>query len=472
MNDRKNIVAGIAVSLACGLLAKGADAPNKDWFVKRLNGEAIPLADSKVLSVSETEAAQAALWADYKAAALELGWDKGITGTPELPKMPTMAELNAMPADERPKIPPFKAATIPCGEETMPYLLFSQGKRPEKGWPLFFQTHGGGSTDEKLPDPHAWEVNSRDWKAQIGVCLFSLPEGKYFVPRMANDNKGRWWMKHNHIAFDKIIRRTILFGDVDPDRIYMMGISEGAYGTEALTPFWGDRFAGGCAMAGGAGGGERFYNLRNTAFRSDNGDGDTMFKRIELAHQVHDYLDALRKDDPDGYDHSLAIQKGRGHGIDYKPGPAWIAGKVRNTRPTKVCWFNFALDGQRRTDFSWLSLASAPERDTLIVAEVLRDWNRIDITAKINPPDVKNESPVYNQSTPPPVANRISYTGNDLTVHLDDRLLDLDKPVTVMLNGKEVFKGLVERNTANMADDIALHGDPGRIFPARVKVTF
>ena len=477
----RNIIGAVAIAswLGSGIIAIGeetsdttAESSAKKWFVKQLNGETSDFPTQGPLASKYTAAAQAALWADYKAAAIELGWDKELADSPALPKLPTMAELKAMPAEERPKIPPFKATIIPCGEETMPYLLFSKGERPEKGWPLFFQTHGGGGTDKKFDGPRGWDVNENDWKAQVGVCLFSLPEGMYFVPRMANDNKGRWWMKHNHIAFDKIIRRTILFRDVDPNRIYMMGISEGAYGTEAMTPFWGDRFAGGCAMAGGAGGGERFYNMRNTAFRSDNGDGDTMFKRIELAHQTHDFLDQLKKDDPEGYDHSLAIQKGRGHGIDYRPGPAWIATKTRNTHPTKVCWFNFALDGQRRTDFSWLSLAKSPERDTLITAEVQRKDNQITITALINPADVKDETPVYNQSTPPPVANRIPYTGNTLTVHLDDLLLDLDKPVTVMLNGKDVFSGLVERKASHMADDIARHGDPGRVFPGRLELKF
>jgi hypothetical protein len=451
--------------------ATPAAAPRaRDWFVGTLKGDDPAFPQQGTLAAKDTAAAQAALWADYKAAAMEMGWDKDIAESPALPKLPPMAELNAMPAEERPKIPPFKPGIISCGEETMPYLLFSRGERPEKGWPLFFQTHGGGGTDKKLKSPHGWEVNSRDWQAQIGVCLFALPEGMYFVPRMANDNKGRWWMKHNHIAFDEIIRRAILFRDVDPDRIYMMGISEGAYGTEAMTPFWGDRFAGGCAMAGGAGGGERFYNLRNTAFRSDNGEGDTMFKRIELARQTHDYLEELKKKDPDGYDHSLAVQSGRGHGIDYKPGPAWIASKTRNTRPTKLCWFNFALDGERRKDFSWLSLARAPERDTLITAELRREENHIEITALINPPEVKDESPVYNQSTPPPVGNRIPYTGNTLTVHLDDPLLDLDKPITVNLNGKQAFRGRVERKASHMAGDIARHGDPGRVFPARLEL--
>lgn len=443
----------------------------KEWFVQRLKGETPAFPTRDALTAEETKAARNDLWADYKAAAIELGWDKEIADNVEVPTLPTPDEMKTLPPDQRPKLPPFKASMLPCGEETMPYLLFSRGKRPETGWPLFFQTHGGGGTDKKLSGPHGWEVNTRDWQNQIGVCLFALPEGLYFVPRMANDNKGRWWMKHNHIAFDNLIRRAILFRDVNPNRIYMMGISEGAYGTEAMTPFWGDRFAGGCAMAGGAGGGERFYNLRNTAFRSDNGSGDTMFKRVELARQAHDFLATLKKHDPEGYDHSIAIQEGRGHGIDYRPGPAWIATKTRDPRPAKICWFNFALDGQRRTDFSWLSLAKAPERDTLITAEVNRGENRIIITALINPPEVKDEKPVYAQSTPPPVENRIPYTGNKLTIHLDDDMLDLEQPVTVIVNEKEVFRGKAWRQASNMAEDIARHGDPGRLFPARVEIS-
>lgn len=455
----------------CAVIATvPAEDEARQWFVQRLKGESLAFPAQEAFTAKESAGVRDALWADYKSAAVELGWDKEIAANVEMPALPASKELKAMPPGKRPKIPPFNASVLSCGEETMPYLLFSRGKRPDKGWPLFFQTHGGGGTDQKLSGPHGWEVNTMDWKAQIGVCLFSLPEGMYFVPRMANDNKGRWWMKHNHIAFDKLIRRAILFRDVDPNRIYMMGISEGAYGTEAMTPFWADRFAGGCAMAGGAGGGERFYNLRNTPFRSDNGSGDTMFKRIELAEQAHDYLASLRKMDPGGYDHSLAIQKGRGHGIDYQPGPAWIAGKVRKPHPARICWFNFALDGQRRTDFSWLSLAKAPERDTLITAEVDRPKNRIAITARINPPEVKDEVPVYAQSTPPPVENRIPYTGNTLTVHLNDDMLDLDKPVSVIVNGKEAFSGKVARKADQMADDIARHGDPGRIFPGRVEV--
>ena len=321
-----------------------------------------------------------------------------------------------------------------------------------------------------LPGPHGWEVNTRDWRAQIPVCLFVLPEGMYFVPRMANDNKGRWWFTHNQIAFDRIIRLGILFREVDPDRIYMMGISEGAYGTEALTPFWADRFAGGCAMAGGAGGGERFHNLRNTAFRNDTGEQDTMFDRVTLARAAHDYLAKLKSEDPEGFDHLLNIQEGRGHSIDYGPGPAWISTKVRDPRPRVVRWFNYELDQQRRTDFAWLSLANAPKRDTLIVAEIDRTSNTITVSARVTPETIADDSSLKDTTTPPPFIARPVYTGNTLTLHLDDALVDLDRPVRVMVNGDEAFAGIVERRLANMAEDIVRHGDPGRVFAARIAI--
>ncbi|MEN9360977.1 MAG: hypothetical protein RL095_2512 [Verrucomicrobiota bacterium] len=441
------------------------------YFRQSLQGEAATLPRERTLRAKEVASAQTALWADYKNAAVALGWDKQISAPAAVPPLPSYEEFSKLPRHQRPKIPQFAASSLPCGTENMPYITLTKGQKPAQGWPLFFQTHGGGSTDDKLPGPHAWGPNSQDWQAQVGLALFMLPkDGYYFIPRMANDNKGRWWFKHNHIAFDKLIRHAILFRDVDPDRIYMMGISEGAYGTEALTPFWGDRFAGGCAMAGGAGGGERFYNLRNTAFRNDTGEHDTMYGRRKLAQETHEYLEMLKKDDPQGYDHFLNIQAGKGHGIDYRPGPAWIAGKTRNPRPTKVCWFNFELDGQRRTEFSWLSLAKAPERDTLIIAEIDKAGNRIQISAKITPPDVKNESPVYNTNTPEPVKNRLPLSGNSLFVHLDDKLLDLDKTVTIEVNGKLAFKGKVARQLSFMAADIARHGDPGRVFPGRVEI--
>lgn len=435
------------------------------WFRNAMSGATpMPVTEEKPLAAGDVAAKQRELWGRYKSAARELGWDKDLI-SPESPELPKKAA--AKPAE------PLKlhAAELSCGAEKMPYVYLYRGEKPAAGRPLFFQLHGGGSTDMKLAGPHAWPVNTRDWNAQIGLFFKVLPEGLYFIPRMANDNKGRWWMKHDRIAFDTVIRRAVLFHEIDPDRIYMMGISEGAYGTEALTPFWADRFAGGCAMAGGAGGGERLYNLRNTAMRSDTGENDTMYGRIKLVAQEHDYLENLKKADPAGYDHSLNIQAGRGHHVDYAPGPAWIATKRRDNRPSKICWFNHALDGSRRTDFSWLSLAAAPGRDTLIVAEVDRKTNTVTVSALMNPPGQGDESPVYNTSTPAPVTNRIPFTGNTLTIHLDDRLLDLDKPVTVILNGRQVFTGRVERLASNMAEDIVRTGDPGRVFPARVPLT-
>lgn len=462
-------IAALVVGLGATLLGPAApgDSPPADpglvaAFRDTLEGRPAEFTD-RPLDAAAAEREKSAAWAAYREAALDLGWDKQL-----IPPPPPLEKLRAMKPEARRKhaITP---GTIACDGETMPYYMLVKGDFADGAWPLFFMTHGGGSTDDTLPHPHAWPVNTQDWMNQAGLIDRLLPPGLYFVPRMANDNKGRWWYRHNLTAFDHVIRRAILFRGVDPNRIYMMGVSEGGYGTEALTPFWADRFAGGCALAGGAGPGERFYCLRNTPFRNDTGERDTMFGRADLAQKNHAYLDDLKRDDPQGYDHVLDLQKGRGHAIDYAPGPAWIATKVRDPRPRKLCWYVFALDGVRRTDFSWLALSDAPaDRDALIVAEADKATNTITIDARMNPPG-KCESPVYG-APPLKIADREPLAGTTLVLHLDDALLDLDRPVRVTVNGAEAFSGEVTRSAAVIAATTARTGDPGRVFTARVEI--
>ena len=61
-------------------------------------------------------------------------------------------------------------------------------------------------------------------------------------------------------------------------------------------------------------------------------------------------------------------------------------------------------------------------------------------------------------------------TGGRLRIYLNDELVDLNRSVTIRVNGKKVFKGKVKRRLEHMANSCALFFDPERIFPAAVDV--
>ena len=56
-------------------------------------------------------------------------------------------------------------------------------------------------------------------------------------------------------------------------------------------------------------------------------------------------------------------------------------------------------------------------------------------------------------------------------VRLDDRMLDLDKPVTVTAGGKQAFQGLVPRTIATIAQTLSERGDPAGTFCGEVEIT-
>lgn len=398
--------------------------------------EAMPAAWSKDLRAKEAPAAAKGAWEAYRKGALALGWDKQIAPQPQ-----TLEELKAMPDDKRPKLTP---SSVEADGKTMPYFLVAKGKKPEKGWPLVIALHGGGGTSEKLDNPHGWAVNTREWQAQMMLFERVYPgDALYFIPRMADDNEGRWYYDSNQKIYDHIIRRALLFRDVDPNRIYVTGISEGGYTAYRLPANRPDRFAAACAMAAA----EPMENappenLRNLPFRCAIGEKDSMFDRIGLARRYFERLDELQKADERGYVHHLDAQAGRGHGIDYAEGPKWMTGFTRDPRPKKIAWTVQKLHNTLDLRNNWLALDEAPA-SLPAKLEATINGNQVEVRAD---PD----------------------TGLKIRLFLDDRLVNLDEPVQVTLNGKEVFKGKVQRNLATIVKTLESRGDPELIYTGEI----
>ena len=69
--------------------------------------------------------------------------------------------------------------------------------------------------------------------------------------------------------------------------------------------------------------------------------------------------------------------------------------------------------------------------------------------------------------------NTINITRCDyghLTLYLCDELVNLDKSVTVKLNGRRVFRGKVPRREDVMRQSMSEWGDPRYCFPAMVEI--
>ena len=445
-----NLSAGALMGLPC-LYAEENKKPNltATWLDAALSGKEVVIPEETTpLAAGDVEMEQNRLWKAYTEAARRARWDRELLPVPE-----TIAKMT-----ERRKRPQLTAGSLKSGEHEMPYLFMAKGEKPATGWPMFICLHGGGQ--QKVEKAHGWDVNTREWQAQMSLTgRVYKPSGLYFIPRMADDRLGRWWHKHNIDIFTRVIRHAILFNDVDPNKIYIMGISQGGYGSCHLAPFMADLFAAAGPMAGGMM--TVTENLRNLPFRSDIGEKDTMFKRIEYAQQLHEAIDAHKAKDPEGYKNVLAIQKGRGHGIDYSLSPTWLATNTRNPHPERIVWRCHNKHGIFRDNFYWLSLTNTPEKGEFrIVASLDKKNNLVTITAEeVTPAKEQGEEP-----------SRKPLTASQIVVHLNDAMLDLEKEITIELNGNQAFKGMLQRSQGTILRNLVERGDINYAFPAEVKV--
>ena len=129
---------------------------------------------------------------------------------------------------------------LKIGDKEMPYLVKTFGEKPAGGRSLYISMHGGGGTHKR--------VNDQQWRNQIR--LYQPAEGIYLAPRAPTDKWNLWHQGHIDALFDRLITNLIVFEEVNPDKVYLMGYSAGGDGVYQLAPRMADRFAAAAMMAG------------------------------------------------------------------------------------------------------------------------------------------------------------------------------------------------------------------------------
>jgi hypothetical protein len=305
------------------------------------------------------------------------------------------------------------------------------GTKPKGGWNLYISLHGGGGAPAR--------VNDGQWQNQ--VKLYQPPDSLYVVPRAPTDNWNLWHEAHVDAMFGRLIQDAVVLGDVDPNRVYVMGYSAGGDGVYQLAPRMADRWAAAAMMAGHPNDASPL-GLRNIGFTIHVGADDGAYQRNRIAAEWAGKLAGLRRSDPDGYAFEVRIHEGRGHwmNLDDKVALPWMARFTRSPLPKKVVWHQSPVTHDR---FYWLAVPEGHAKaGQLVVAS--REGRNVRI---------KKADGV-----------------DRLTILLTDAMTDLDKPVTVSMNGKTLFEGVVPRTVAALDATLRARGDPFLAFEGAVTV--
>ena len=322
------------------------------------------------------------------------------------------------------------ARELTAGELKMPFYYEVFGDKPAGGRSMFISMHGGGEAQER--------VNDRQWENQ--KKLYRLEEGVYVVPRAPTNTWNLWHQAHIDQFFGRLIEDLIVFEDVDPDRVYLMGYSAGGDGVFQLAPRMADRLAAAAMMAGHPNETSPI-GLRNLPFTMHVGGLDSAYNRNEVARQWEKQLDELHESDPEGYVHWVKIYPDKSHWMDREDAAAipWMAKYRRNLLPTRVVW---KQDDVVHARFYWLA-ADPQNIEGRAEVTAVREGQKIDIQAT----GVKR-----------------------LTILLNDDMANLDQPMTATSQGQTVFEGSVTRTIAVMAKTLQQRGDPKDVFSGEVTV--
>lgn len=413
------------------------------YFSKVLSGKCPDTPIHKKIKPKKLTACREKVWQAWKVANVGLAEERLLPATP-------FTDLKAgsfqIPEKEEPSA-------------VMPYYHARKGERPSNGYPFFIYLHGSGPKNS-------------EWTTGRQLCeQFDDAPSIYFIPQIPHEGEYyRWWQRGKQWIWEKLLRQTLLSDSIDPDRLYVFGISEGGYGSQRLASFYADYWAAAGPMAGG----EPLYNAPaencgNLAFSLLTGSEDSAFYRNTLTEYTRMAFDSLQSIYPAAYVHRIKLLPGYGHGIDYSVTTPWLKLHKRVSSPRSWVWEDFEMDGIHRKGFHNLIVTERPD-STLRTSYIMKiNDNNIEV----NVCDVHYITLYTEPAWGIPLRFARTYTPSvkgRFKLYLNELMVDLGRPVKLTVNGTTVFAGKLQCDVNNMLESLSCFYDPRRIYPAAIEV--
>ena len=323
-------------------------------------------------------------------------------------------------------------------------LSVPQSYEPTKDYALVVCLHGAGFTGEAYLDR---------WKSRLG---------EQYILACPTYPAGAWFTRRAEDLLLATVRNLQQRYRIDPNRIFLSGMSNGGIGAWLIGMHHAPLFAGLAPMASGID--DVLFpfleNLRTTPIYIIHGSQDQVMP-VELSRKLAGELKNL------GYpfiyrEHDRTHAMAGGH---FFP---------REELPDLVKWF----DNQRRTP--------VPKTVTVVrdASHLLPfGWVRIDATDQIasfsedliDKRDDSIRQRTYARLTAQVTGpNRIDVHTDHVrqyTLYLNAELVDLSKPVLITTDGQVSFEGVVTPQVDTLLRQARLRHDPAQLFPAQVTIS-
>lgn len=306
------------------------------------------------------------------------------------------------------------------------------------------------------------------------ICLhgFGFTGEEYLErwrPRLAEDYllacpsypSGAWFTRRAEELVLETVRQVAHRYHVDPDRVFLTGMSNGGIGTWLIGMHHAPLFAGLAPMASGLDDVLMPFlaNLRSTPVYIIHGAKDQVMP-VDLSRSIARELDKL------GYpyvyrEHQREHPMAGGHYFPREELPdlvAWFNRQRREPLPTSL---TVVRDGSHFQPFNWVRLDATDP-----IAAFSDDL--------VDKRDERIKRRVYARlGASITASNRIEIKAEHVqryTLFLNEQLIDVSKPLTVVTNGRLSFEGTVTPSVETLLRQARLRQDPERLFSVHLTI--